>query len=88
MNTPLILDGKTLAKSIEKELAVRVQRIKDKSGVTPILATIIVGNNPASVTYIRKKGNACARIGMQSLKVEMPEDSTTQQVIDGSGTEP
>jgi methylenetetrahydrofolate dehydrogenase (NADP+)/methenyltetrahydrofolate cyclohydrolase len=82
MNTPLILDGKTLAKSIEKELAVRVQRIKDKSGVTPILATIIVGNNPASVTYIRMKGNACARIGMQSLKVEMPEDSTTQQVID------
>ncbi|HEY8348968.1 MAG TPA: tetrahydrofolate dehydrogenase/cyclohydrolase catalytic domain-containing protein [Clostridia bacterium] len=82
MSTPLVLDGKTLAKSIEQELAVRVQRIKDKTGVTPILATIIVGNDPASVTYVRMKSNACRRIGMESLKVELPEETTTQQLID------
>ena len=60
MNTPLILDGKALAKSVEQELAVRVERIKEKTGTTPILATIIVGDDPASVTYVRMKGNACA----------------------------
>lgn len=81
MNTPLILDGKALAKSVEQELAVRVERIKEKTGTTPILATIIVGDDPASVTYVRMKGNACARIGMQSLKVELPEETTTEQLI-------
>jgi len=82
MSTPLVLDGKALAKSIEQELTVRVQRIKDKTGIAPILATIIVGNDPASVTYVRMKGNACRRIGMESLKVELPEETTTQQLID------
>ncbi len=82
MSTPLVLDGKALAKSVEQELAARVQRIKDKTGVTPILATILVGNDPASVTYVRMKGNACRRIGMESLKVELPEETTTQQLID------
>lgn len=81
MNTPLILDGKALAKSVEQELAVRVERIKGKTGTTPVLATIIVGDDPASVTYVRMKGNACARIGMQSLKVELPEETTTEQLI-------
>ena len=82
MSTPLVLDGKALAKSVEQELAARVQRIKEKTGVTPILATILVGNDPASVTYVRMKGNACRRIGMESLKVELPEETTTQQLID------
>lgn len=82
MNSPLVLDGKALAKSVEQELAARVQRIKEKTGVTPILATILVGNDPASVTYVRMKGNACRRIGMESLKVELPEETTTQQLID------
>ena len=82
MSAPLVLDGKTLAKSVEEELASREQRIKEKSGVTPILATIIVGSDPASVTYVRMKGNACRRIGMESLKVELPEETTTQQLID------
>lgn len=82
MNTPLVLDGKTLAKGIEKELAVRVQRIKDKTNTLPVLATILVGSDPASVTYVRMKGNACARVGMQSLKIELPEATTTQQLID------
>lgn len=82
MNTPLILDGKTLAKSIEEDLKVRVQRIKDKTNTTPVLATIIVGNDIASVTYVRMKGNACKRVGMDSLKIEMPEGTSTEEVIE------
>ena len=81
MQAPLILDGKALAKSIEQELQVRVSRIRDITGTVPVLATIIVGNDPASVTYVRMKGNACNRVGIRPLKIEMPEDSTTDDVI-------
>src|SRR5690554_635471 len=81
MQTPMILDGKALAKSVEQELQVRVQRIKDKTGTVPVLASIIVGDDPASVTYVRMKGNACNRVGIRPLKIEMPEESTTDDVI-------
>ncbi len=80
---PLILDGKMLSRQIEAELAVRVAAIKEKSnGVTPILATILVGDDPASATYVRMKGNACARVGMDSLKIVLPAATTTQQLSD------
>ena len=66
--TAKVLDGKALAKQIESELAGRVERIKTKSGgEPPILATILVGDDPASATYVRMKGNACKRVGMDSL---------------------
>ncbi|TVZ39159.1 methylenetetrahydrofolate dehydrogenase (NADP+)/methenyltetrahydrofolate cyclohydrolase [Alteromonadaceae bacterium 2753L.S.0a.02] len=77
----LILDGKALAQKTEAELSARVAALKDKTGRTPILATILVGGDPASATYVRMKGNACTRIGMGSLKVEMPEDTTTEQLL-------
>lgn len=78
---PLLLDGKTLAKKIEEELKQRVEKIKQKTGKAPILATILVGNDPASEIYVRMKGNACERVGMQSLKINLPENSTTEDVI-------
>ena len=81
MQTPVILDGKTLAKIIEQELQERVRRIKDITGSVPVLATIIVGNDPASVTYVRMKGNACNRVGIRPHKIEMPEESTTDDVM-------
>lgn len=81
MSNPLILDGRVVAKSIEADLQKRVAFIKEKSGVTPVLATIIVGNNPASETYVRMKGNACRRVGMEPLKVELPESTTTEELL-------
>jgi len=78
----LILDGKALAKQTEEELLARVEQIKKQSdGRTPILATILVGADPASATYVKMKGNACERVGMQSLKVELPEETTTEQLL-------
>ena len=78
----LILDGKALAKQIEQELAGRVQKIKDKtSGKPPILATILVGDDPASATYVRMKGNACQRVGIESMKVFLPEQTTTDELL-------
>ncbi len=79
----IILDGKILAQQIENELAGRIQRLKDLSGgKTPILATILVGDDPASATYVRMKGNACKRVGMESLKILLPPTATTQDLLD------
>ena len=78
----LILDGKTLSKQLESELAVRVQQVIQKSnGRVPILATILVGDDPASATYVKMKGNACNRVGMESLKVELPQSTTTEELL-------
>ncbi|MDF1691543.1 MAG: bifunctional methylenetetrahydrofolate dehydrogenase/methenyltetrahydrofolate cyclohydrolase FolD [Zhongshania sp.] len=78
----LILDGKTLAASWEEQLAARVTALKNSSaGRTPILATILVGDDPASATYVKMKGNACRRVGMDSLAIEMPSSTTTEQLL-------
>ncbi|MGA2977371.1 MAG: bifunctional methylenetetrahydrofolate dehydrogenase/methenyltetrahydrofolate cyclohydrolase FolD [Spirochaetia bacterium] len=78
----IILDGKSLAQQMETELAERVQKIKERSGGrAPILATILVGDDPASATYVKMKGNACRRVGMESMKVVLPQSATTEQLL-------
>ncbi|MBP6484804.1 MAG: bifunctional methylenetetrahydrofolate dehydrogenase/methenyltetrahydrofolate cyclohydrolase FolD [Moraxella sp.] len=79
--TATVLDGKVYAKQMEAELAERVAKLKQDSGRTPILATILVGDDPASATYVKMKGNACQRVGMDSLKVAMPQATTTEQLL-------
>ncbi|HIG50308.1 MAG TPA: bifunctional methylenetetrahydrofolate dehydrogenase/methenyltetrahydrofolate cyclohydrolase FolD [Gammaproteobacteria bacterium] len=77
----VVLDGKLLSQSSEQDLVKRVQLIKEKTGTTPTLATILVGQDPASTTYVRMKGNACERIGMDSLKVELSSATSTSQLL-------
>ncbi len=77
-----VIDGKAYAREVEAEIRALVQDIIAKTGKTPVLATILVGDNPASVTYVRMKGNACARVGMLSRKVELPESTTTQELLE------
>jgi methylenetetrahydrofolate dehydrogenase (NADP+)/methenyltetrahydrofolate cyclohydrolase len=78
----LVLDGKSLANLSEAELQERVARIRAGSGGrTPILATILVGDDPASATYVKMKGNACRRVGMESLAVELPSSTTTEELL-------
>ena len=78
----ILLDGKSLASKSESELLQRVEALKAKSdGKTPILATILVGNDPASATYVKMKGNACRRVGMESLAVELPGETTTDELL-------
>ncbi|MGB7567376.1 MAG: bifunctional methylenetetrahydrofolate dehydrogenase/methenyltetrahydrofolate cyclohydrolase FolD [Chitinivibrionales bacterium] len=81
MAQPLILDGRTLAKSIEESLKRRVEMLRKKTGKVPVLATILVGGDPASATYVKMKGNACGRVGMTSKKIELPDSTTTEQLI-------
>jgi methylenetetrahydrofolate dehydrogenase (NADP+)/methenyltetrahydrofolate cyclohydrolase len=78
----LILDGKAVAAQTEAELLARVEKLKSNSGgKTPILATLLVGSDPASATYVKMKGNACERVGMGSLRVEMPSSTTTEELL-------
>jgi methylenetetrahydrofolate dehydrogenase (NADP+)/methenyltetrahydrofolate cyclohydrolase len=76
------LDGKALAQQIERELADRVEQLKTQNqGKSPILATILVGDDSASATYVRMKGNACKRVGMESLRVYLPASTNTQELL-------
>ncbi len=78
----LVLDGKALATKLEAELQERVSRLVQATGERPpVLATILVGNDPASATYVRMKGNACRRVGMESLPITLGENTTTEQLL-------
>ena len=80
--TGIVLDGKSLAREMEAALAIRVRAIKEKfNGVSPILATILVGDDPSSATYVRMKGSACTRVGFESLRVVLPQSTTTEQLL-------
>ena len=76
-----ILDGKALAQLAEKDIKVSVSKLKEK-GITPTLATILVGLDPASATYVKMKQNACARLGMDSIAVELSKDTTTEELLE------
>tara|TARA_B100000686_G_C16735533_1_gene943374 strand:- start:915 stop:1748 length:834 start_codon:yes stop_codon:yes gene_type:complete len=78
----IVLDGKSLAKSTEEDIAKRVKSLKEKRDITPVLATILVGSDPASATYVQMKGNACKRVGMDSIKIELSETTTTDELLE------
>lgn len=79
----IVLDGRRLARQIEQELAERVRKLQDRvQGRPPVLATILVGDDAASATYVRMKGNACQRVGMQSRRITLPAETTTQELLD------
>ena len=75
-----ILDGKKLASLSEEDIKKEVSELI-KNGINPTLATILVGSDPASETYVRMKRNTCKRVGMESLAVELPESTTTEELI-------
>jgi len=74
------LDGKELSAISEDAIKNRVDDLL-KNGVKPTLATILVGNDPASETYVKMKRNTCTRVGMKSIAVELPESTTTDELL-------
>ena len=76
-----ILDGKALAQLAEENIKTNVSQLKEK-GITPTLATILVGVDPASATYVKMKQNACARLGMDSIAVELSKETTTDELLE------
>jgi methylenetetrahydrofolate dehydrogenase (NADP+)/methenyltetrahydrofolate cyclohydrolase len=79
--TAKILDGKALAAEIRAEVRRGVEEFKKKTGTVPGLATILVGENPASQTYVANKIKACNEAGMNSLHFPMPASATREQLI-------
>ena len=77
----ILLDGTNVALETEEQLKERVKALKEQKGFVPILATILVGDDPASATYVKMKGNACERIGMKSIKVELPSSTSTKELL-------
>jgi len=74
----IILDGKTVS---EKRLELLKEEIGE-SGLYPRLATVIVGNDPASQMYVRMKHRACERVGIGSIGIEIPSDTTTEKILE------
>ena len=75
-----VLDGKKLALQAEIEIKNQVDELLSK-GITPTLATILVGDDPASETYVRMKRNTCSRVGIKSIAVELPKDTSTEELL-------
>ena len=75
-----ILDGKSLALDTEESITKQVTELNEK-GIIPTLATILVGQDPASETYVKMKRNTCARVGMKSIAVEMSDTTTTEELL-------
>lgn len=88
--TAMKLDGKLYREEIFADLTQRVSALKDK-GVTPGLATVLVGDNPASQNYVRMKHKDCAEVGVESIMKELPGDTTQEElekVIDELNNDP
>ena len=75
-----ILDGKSLASTIKTDLAIRVAALKSK-GITPGLGTVLVGDDPGSVSYVNGKHRDCEEVGISSIRFDLPNDATEKDVL-------
>lgn len=80
MDNKLILDGITVSNAIKEGLKPRIGALKEK-GITPSLATILVGDDPSSATYVKMKGNACEKLGILSKRIHLPKETTTEELL-------
>ncbi|MFD1735353.1 bifunctional 5,10-methylenetetrahydrofolate dehydrogenase/5,10-methenyltetrahydrofolate cyclohydrolase [Bacillus salitolerans] len=76
----LILDGIAVANTVKEHVKERVEYLKSKD-IRPCLATILVGNDPSSATYVKMKGNECERLGILSKRIHLPEETTTEELV-------
>jgi len=79
--TAEIISGKEVAKAIRAELAEEVAELREKQGIVPGLATVLVGENPASVSYVTAKNKACKDLGMQSFQHTLPADTSEEDLL-------
>lgn len=77
----IIIDGKKTSADIKAEIAIETEAFKTETGITPGLAVVIVGSDPASQVYVRNKCRACEAVGFYSEKYEIPEETTEDELI-------
>jgi len=75
-----IVDGRAIAKEMRQEIAAEVEQLKAEHGITPGLATVLVGESPASQSYVRMKRRACEKAGILSFGHHLPEEATQEEV--------
>ena len=76
-----IIDGKAISTALKEELKIKAEELKGR-GITPCLAVILVGEDPASQVYVNNKKKACEFIGIKSLSYELPESTTEEELLD------
>ena len=81
MATARIIDGKELARRLRAEIAAGVAELKARTGSVPGLAVILVGDNPASVSYVTAKEKACGEVGMLSREIRLPAETTEAELL-------
>ncbi|MBV9849645.1 MAG: bifunctional methylenetetrahydrofolate dehydrogenase/methenyltetrahydrofolate cyclohydrolase FolD [Armatimonadetes bacterium] len=82
MNSPIILDGAATAKVIRAEVAAETKKLTEATGVVPVLAAILAGDDPASQTYVQMKARACARAGIGSRTYPFDNNASQAEVED------
>ncbi len=79
--TATILDGKAVSETLQAEIARRVDTFRTDTRITPCLAAVLVGEDPASQVYVRNKERACQKAGMTSKLFRLPVDTTQQELL-------
>ena len=79
--TAKIINGKEIAAQVRAELRSEIQALKEKTGVTPGLTVVLVGENPASLVYVRNKIKACEEVGINSVQHKLPETTTHEELL-------
>ena len=77
----VIMDGKAISKEIQAEIATEVASFIEQSGVTPCLAAVLVGDDPASEVYVRNKHRACERVGIASQMHKLPASTPQDELL-------
>ncbi len=80
-NAPRIIDGALVAETVLAECRAQIETLRTQ-GHTPGLAVVLVGDNPASRSYVRAKDRMCQKIGMHSVKLELPAETTQAELLD------
>jgi methylenetetrahydrofolate dehydrogenase (NADP+)/methenyltetrahydrofolate cyclohydrolase len=81
INVEKIIDGKFISTQLKEEIKTGVQKLKKEKGIVPGLAFILVGENPASISYVRSKGKACEELGYHSVTETYPFDFSESELL-------
>jgi len=76
-----LMDGRALARRVLEGTRAKIEKIRAATGATPCLATVLVGNDPASLAYTRTKRKRCEEVGIRSVQIELPAETTTEQLV-------
>ena len=77
----VLIDGKLVSEKTRENIKGDVEAFKERYGTVPGLAVIVVGNDPASAVYVRNKHKACLSVGINSLQIELPEETTEEELL-------